>query len=82
MSCNVGEIWPPATTDALFDAEVERFLKRGILDNMLAVGCDDDEDAEDTEVVEDVLDEADSRDVSDPDRDNIGCSSPFISPKN
>lgn len=73
-------------TEALWLAEVERFLKKGILDVKLD-DCDeaddvDEEDAEkeDAEEAEASVD-SESMDVSDPVRDRT-CSEPFMSPKN
>ena len=88
MSCGDGTIGFAAETDALREAEVDRFLKSGILDNMLEVceggGGDDAVEAEDgVDVKVSVLsDEVDSIDVSEPVRDSSGWVDVSMSPEN
>ena len=88
MSCGDGTIGFAAETDALREAEVDRFLKRGILDNMLEV-CDGggEDGAVETDDIVDVevsvlSDEVDPIDISEPARDSSGCDAVSMSPKN
>lgn len=94
MSSTVGTRPGESRTAALLLAEVERFLKRGILEKIPDDCCfeftddadadeEEDEDAEDDEAEDSALtDDNEFIDVSEPDLDSNGGPVDFMSPKN